>query len=189
MGDIFRLIGAAVASYSTGLLELRNVSLIKNLFLLDPVDETSGPTLSFIGSNKDLYQRIPMTILSTPFGGRSSYYNVDFESTCSPALRSSEAFFQTFRKDSNTSSSEKSIKILVQLPQLGHLQLLDDLDSISFSNICARGSSNYTFVSKQFLVSLLKSSILDSNSAFSRETTMRFLLDYDPKLLPMKWII
>ena len=115
--------------------------VVKALILIDPVDDKQGSAVHAILSN---LKPIPTLILSTPFGGYSSYYRKSFASVCAPPVRGPEAFLIAFNTRNqqlgnsvNSLSYEKPEILFLEYENIGHLELLDDLKGLSFGSVCA----------------------------------------------------
>lgn len=141
--------GGAVVSIASCLLSERKINLYENIFtvLIDPVDTADQTALSFIRSSKAA-SLTKTLLISTPYGGSSGYYKVNYESSCAPNSRSSDAFFTAFDLKNNVDIT------YVILPNVGHLQLLDD--GFSTASICASGKLSNSVV-KSFIQTLLVS--------------------------------
>ena len=132
--------GGAVVSIALCLLAQRKMNLQENnifTVLLDPVDTAEHTALSFIRNCKT-NSLTKALLVSTPYGGTSSYYKVNYESSCAPNSRNSDAFFAAFELKNNVDIT------YAVLPNVGHLQLLDD--GFSSASICAPGKFIKTLI-------------------------------------------
>lgn len=125
--------GGAVASAAAAKL-----SGCKALILLDPVDDSTLTAINILSSTSIF---CPTLIFSTPFGGRSKYYKTEYSSACAPPERSSVPFFDALRFSS---------RVLLTIPDIGHLQLIDHTESFSFGNVCAVGPLELETRAKNF---------------------------------------
>ena len=162
--------GGAVASIVASQLP----SIVKALILLDPVDDGDSTACNeIVSSNIHLP---PTLILSTPYGGFSSYYRKSYSSACAPPDRGPEAFHRAYSTklhsntlpirtiefsptdtDTDTVSVDPShpffdnglVVASIVFPQIGHLQVLDNLKkqgdessaatTIPWASVCANG--------------------------------------------------
>jgi hypothetical protein len=127
--------GAAVVSVASCLLSQE--SFIHRLYtiLLDPVDSNDLVAQSSIQNCKVPF-KAPL-IVSTPYGGSSTYYNVTYTNACSPNGRNADAFYQAYHNQSSLSRHACDNLLYVTIPSAGHLQLLDA--GLTTSAVCATG--------------------------------------------------
>ena len=123
--------GGALAALSA----MKEPSRVTAVVLLDPVDDNSMTLWNSLSTRRCEGNPLPpFFIVSTPYGGRSSYYKkAIFTSACAPEGRNAAAIWSAFR------SCEQNVGLLVKFPELGHFQLFhtDISESSSFANICA----------------------------------------------------
>ena len=120
--------GGAVALLAT----IRDPSLLHAVVLVDPVDDSDLSLIQSISEQgfQSLYLP-PHLLISTPYGGRSSYYKkTTFTSTCAPVGRNAEALWRSLRGHADFQG------ILLDFPELGHLQLFDGNELTSLKNVC-----------------------------------------------------
>jgi hypothetical protein len=113
-----------------------NRGTVKSVMLLDPVDTSDLTVISRL-ANETIPPELRILMFSTPFGGRSKYYRTAFTSSCAPVERSADRMFKEMRTSSSGPSAFKQV-ILITLPDIGHLQMIDSLEDLSFKGICAQ---------------------------------------------------
>eukprot|EP01036_Dinobryon_divergens_P027659 gene27659-36470_t len=121
--------GGAVLTYFlsrfSGKLNSRRTCLI----LFDPVDSPDNNAIREItGCRLGTFAKT--LIVSTPYGGRSAYYNTNFESSCAPRGRNALVFFEAI-------SAISSATVSITFPTIGHMQFLDDRKILSIASVCA----------------------------------------------------
>ncbi|KAJ1422456.1 hypothetical protein B484DRAFT_399079 [Ochromonadaceae sp. CCMP2298] len=112
------------------------------LLLIDPVDDGAttslrqlSQTLEELGSSTPV--PVKTLIVSTSFGGYSSYYKTKIANACAPEQRNAPAFRDSFAKLRLASGMT-----YLDAPELGHLQLLDEAVLGSpYSSACARNAA------------------------------------------------
>lgn len=130
-----------MATYSTLSLAATLVDVrVSALILIDPVDGTERHTLKKIELYpKDAPSLPPTLIISTPYGGSSSYYkSAVFESVCAPPDRGPKAFYEALSKQ--LEKDRVRLKY-IEFKRIGHLELLDDPKQLVFASICAVGGN------------------------------------------------
>ena len=123
--------GGAVAELSA----LREPSRVSAVVLIDPVDDSSTTFInSLIIRSCHPTNLPPHLVISTPFGGRSSYYKyAKFTSSCAPEGRNADAIWKAFK------TCTKNPGAFVKFPELGHFQLfnaMDESESSALANVC-----------------------------------------------------
>jgi len=107
-----------------------------SLILIDPVDDVNTSTLERLSSEaKELSRWVPTLIISTPYGGKSSYYKTFYTSSCAPVDRSASRFFETISK-----LKYEHQQLLITFPEIGHSQILDSSEKFPFDGVCAQNS-------------------------------------------------
>ena len=123
------------------------------LFLLDPVDDDMKSAIKACEENDNSF---PIAIISTPYGGSSKYYKTAYESACAPSGRNAEAFYNTFlRKDI------RHPLIMLTFPNVGHMQLLDDLDNLAIASACSSSSNEQTTQARKCIQAFLAAWLSD----------------------------
>jgi len=106
------------------------------LILIDPVDDDKSTVVTAlnVAAKKGKVAKFPpCLIISTPFGGKSGYYQTLYTSVCSPPNRDATTFYHALQKLGNCSVN------LVTVPNMGHFDVLslDETTKLPFSGICA----------------------------------------------------
>lgn len=102
------------------------------LILFDPVDTADNDAIREI-KRCSFCNFVRTLIISTPYGGRSTYYNTNYESSCAPRGRNAEAFFEAI-------SAIAPATLGITFPSIGHMQFLGDRKSLPIASVCASSS-------------------------------------------------
>merc|ERR1711871_231413 len=173
--------GAVAVDASRKWILSRRSPRISALILLDPVDDVDLSTIKSFSSsfssssisspsfpNTIAARNPPSTailfpptvIISTPFGGSSRYYkNANFESICAPRGRNANSFFEVISKHSIFSA-------FLEYRRMGHLQMLDDLDKLSFDGACESSESNLAHMSAETETARTRAQMISQISDF-----------------------
>lgn len=127
---------AAVAAFSSLIQSLASRNLRLRLVLLDPVDTAGLEVLRSLDAYRQSFHSDSVVdhrilIISTPYGGRSSYYKTAFTSSCAPEGRNADAFSAALGESDSRRLS------MVTLPQFGHMQFLANRAASPFVDTCA----------------------------------------------------
>ena len=93
--------GAALTTFVASTENLSSFTNSKRicLILFDPVDSTENEAIKAISRCKTFPSTL---IINTPFGGKSTYYNTLYESSCAPPQRSAITFFNAIASLANS---------------------------------------------------------------------------------------
>mmetsp|Transcript_38190 Transcript_38190/g.38876 ORF Transcript_38190/g.38876 Transcript_38190/m.38876 type:complete len:363 (-) Transcript_38190:102-1190(-) len=135
------------------------LSSLQNITHIHPVDNnyTTNNTNYDIDNNEDHINTsshsdtgvvLPITLLiSTPWGGRSRFYGVNYDSACAPTNRNAHAFYPFYKHI-----------IYAICPQLGHTQLVNNRKNDSVASVCA-GDNISDVIARNVLVSMINNCI------------------------------
>ena len=129
-GGATATLASSILTHSNAYKAIKPSSVLT--ILIDPVDSadhiaTSSILLSTTYPSSDFPQTL---IISTPYGGKSNYYNVAFDSSCAPIDRNAQVFYNTMKRCQHST-------LYIILPTVGHLQVLDQKEKSSIASVCA----------------------------------------------------